>query len=193
MVKVKKDLTGQKFGRLTVIKQIDDYIDPQGNHRARWLCQCDCKNHTMVKVVDSRLKNGRTQSCGCLARELASARRKKENEFDLSGEYGIGWTTNTNKKFYFDLEDYDKIKKYCWIERINKTTGGHWLAAKINNKSVKMFHLLGFKGYDHRNRNPLDNRKENLRIATAAENSRNSSVPKNNTSGFIGVSWAKKK
>ena len=40
---------------------------------------------------------------------------KKYNKYDLSGEYGIGWTSNTNQEFYFDLEDYDKIKDYCWI------------------------------------------------------------------------------
>ena len=37
---------------------------------------------------------------------------KKYNRYDLSGEYGIGWTTNTNHVFYFDLEDYEKIKDY---------------------------------------------------------------------------------
>ena len=42
MVKVRKDLTGQRFGMLTVIKQIDDYITPNGRHHDRWLCQCDC-------------------------------------------------------------------------------------------------------------------------------------------------------
>ena len=33
---------------------------------------------------------------------------KKSNIYDLSGEYGVGWTSNTNEEFYFDLEDYDK-------------------------------------------------------------------------------------
>lgn len=192
MVKVKEVLTGKQFGRLTVLEQTDDYVNPRGKHVARWLCECCCKEHNKIKVTGARLKDGTTQSCGCLARELASARRKETNKVDLSGSFGIGWTTNTNKEFYFDLEDYDKIKNYCWIERFNKKTGGRWLAAKIDNKSVKMFHLLGFKGHDHKNRNPLDNRKENLRPATVAENSRNSSISRNNTSGFIGVSWTKK-
>lgn len=39
MVKVKEDLTGRVFGRLTVIKQVDDYIEPKsGKHRSQWLC-----------------------------------------------------------------------------------------------------------------------------------------------------------
>lgn len=38
MVKVKEDLTGRVFGRLTVIKQVDDYIEPKsGKHRSQKL------------------------------------------------------------------------------------------------------------------------------------------------------------
>lgn len=48
MVKVKKDLTGQKFGRLTVIEQAEDYIDSKGKHYAKWLCKCECGN---IKIV----------------------------------------------------------------------------------------------------------------------------------------------
>lgn len=192
IVKVKEDLTGRVFGRLTVICQSDDYIGTNGKHVARWLCECSCKQHNRIKTLGTRLKSGETRSCGCLARELAALRKHKTNQYDLSGEYGIGWTTNTGKKFYFDLEDYDLIKDYCWIERTNNSTGGKYLSAKHNGKHVKMFHLLGFKGYDHENRNPFDNRKQNLRPASYAENSRNATIQKNNTSGFIGVSWTKK-
>lgn len=43
MVKVKNDLTGQKFGHLTVIKQVEPYVNPaSGQKTARWLCKCDC-------------------------------------------------------------------------------------------------------------------------------------------------------
>ena len=43
---------------------------------------------------------------------------KKYNTYDLSGEYGIGYTTK-GEKFLFDLEDYEKIKDYCWC--VDKT------------------------------------------------------------------------
>ena len=192
MVNVKEDLTGMVFGRLTVLRQTNDYIGPNGKHVARWLCECNCDKHNQIETFSTRLKSGETKSCGCLAKELASARKRKVNNYDLSGEYGIGWTTNTNREFYFDLDDYELIKNYCWIERTNNSTGGKYLSAKHNGKHIKMFHLLGCKGYDHKNRNPFDNRKANLRPASFAENSRNASIQKNNTSGFIGVSWTKK-
>ena len=46
---------------------------------------------------------------------------------------------------------------------------------------------------DHINHNGLDNRRENLRICTNAENNRHRRKPKNNTSGYKGVCWDKSK
>ena len=62
------DLTGQKFGKLTVINQADPYISPSGYRKTRWCCECDCGNN--VVVVASDLKRGHTQSCGCFQREM---------------------------------------------------------------------------------------------------------------------------
>lgn len=205
MVDVKEDLTGRKFGRLTVIRQVEDKIGINGRHYDQWLCSCNCEEGKIKITLGAYLKKGAVSSCGCLAKEhsikvLDDNReklinvKKKENVVDLSGEYGIGWTNNTNREFYFDLEDYDKIKDYCWVEKVD-SKGYSILEAHDpvhKNKNIKMLHLLGFKNYDHKNRNPLDNRKENLRQATQQENVRNSSINKNNTSKFIGVSWSKR-
>lgn len=60
------DIAGQKFGRLTAIQ-----IDHRQGNRAIWLCKCDCGNETTASI--SNLRNGHTQSCGCLALERASA------------------------------------------------------------------------------------------------------------------------
>ena len=65
------------------------------------------------------------KSCGCLQKESEiknGKRNHKTNVYDLNGEYGIGWTFNTNKMFYFDLTDYDLIKNYCWFEHCNQKT-----------------------------------------------------------------------
>lgn len=52
------DLTGHRFGSLTVVKYA--YTDGK---RAVWRCECDCGRHTEVRV--SSLRNGNTKSCGC--------------------------------------------------------------------------------------------------------------------------------
>ncbi len=57
-----KDLTGQKFGKLTVKKLLR--IDKE--HGAIWLCDCECGNTT--EVPSRKLKSGNTKSCGCLRR-----------------------------------------------------------------------------------------------------------------------------
>lgn len=65
-----KDITGEKFGRLEVIS-----LTPKRHNRcAIWLCRCDCGN--MVEAQGSYLRNGDTQSCGCLHDEMASERLK---------------------------------------------------------------------------------------------------------------------
>lgn len=194
MVKVKEDLTGKTFGLLTVIEQADDYVAPtSGKHYARWRCQCGCEDKTIVEVLGRTLtrKNG-TRSCGCIKRMTAAEHCKsmrKFNVYDITGEYGIGWTSNTNSEFYFDLEDYDLIKDFCWHERIDKD-GYHALCSRNEDrKMIRMSALLGFKYYDHIDRNPLNNRKSNFRQATQSENMSNRSLFKNNKSGVTGVWW----
>ncbi len=68
-----KDLTGQKFGRLTVIERAGSRAWGRGSH-ATWLCECECGNKCVV--VGSQLLSGITQSCGCLRKEVASERGK---------------------------------------------------------------------------------------------------------------------
>ena len=116
--------------------------------------------------------------------------KKKYNKYDLSGEYGIGWTNNTNQEFYFDLEDYEKIKEFCWME----SDEGYIISSEPNtHKHVRMHNLVtGWKYVDHIKHMPNDNRKSQLRKANDKFNSRNRSRPANNSSGYKGVSWHKK-
>lgn len=196
MVKVKKDLTGKKFGRLTVIKQVEDHIEPSGAHVDMWLCICECEEQNIRSIAGASLRKGRTKSCGCLQRESAKAlgkSKRKINKYDLTGEFGVGLTSNTNKEFYFDLEDYDKIKDYCWIEH-SRDDGYKWITTNDHdNKKMLNLHKLisGYELCDHKNRNTFDNRKQNLREVTYSQSSMNRGLPKNNSSSFIGVSLDK--
>ena len=68
------DLTGQRFGRLTVIRY--DHTTEKGN--ACWRCRCDCGNETIVRRQN--LQSGLTQSCGCLKKELMQEKARKARE-----------------------------------------------------------------------------------------------------------------
>lgn len=65
-----KDLTGKRFGRLSVIKRTSDYIKDNGSTLVRWECLCDCGS--IVNVISGDLLSGSTKSCGCLRKEVAS-------------------------------------------------------------------------------------------------------------------------
>ncbi len=59
----KEDLLGRRFGRLIVVRE-----DEAPSRATRWICTCDCG--ISKSFLASNLKIGRSQSCGCLAREV---------------------------------------------------------------------------------------------------------------------------
>lgn len=71
-----QDLTGQRFGRLVVLKRAPTHEDPSGRKRTYWTCQCDCGN--IKDIAATSLKNGATQSCGCLQKEKTSQNNFKD-------------------------------------------------------------------------------------------------------------------
>lgn len=72
-----KDLTGQRFGRLTVLREGNRIIDGgyAMSHKARWICRCTCGNETVV--LGENLRQGNTRSCGCLGAEKRREGQKK--------------------------------------------------------------------------------------------------------------------
>lgn len=67
-----KDISNQKFGRLTAIKYIGRTFIGRS---ATWDCICDCGNKIVVDA--RRLKSGNTKSCGCLLKENGSITMKR--------------------------------------------------------------------------------------------------------------------
>ena len=99
-----------------------------------------------------------------------------------------------NTKFIIDVADYDKfVKGYSFILH-NK--GYVQYSSKKDGLCHKRLHrmIMGEpdgKMIDHINVNPLDNRRENLRVCTNQQNLFNKNKYSNNTSGFKGVSFHK--
>lgn len=59
-----KDLTGEQFGRLTVISRSDTL-----RKGTFWHCLCSCSENKHIIVSSSNLVQGNTKSCGCLRRK----------------------------------------------------------------------------------------------------------------------------
>lgn len=70
----KYDLTGQKFGRWTVLEKDLNYRKEHNlkNQETYWKCQCECG--TIKTIVRGNLINGKSKSCGCLRREQFQSR-----------------------------------------------------------------------------------------------------------------------
>lgn len=191
-VNTKEDLTGQKFGRLTVIERGPD-ITRKDTRYAAWYCYCSCGNPEKLLIAGTMLKS-KVKSCGCISKE----RFKNNNYYDLSGEYGC-CTIKDRRQFIFDLEDYELIKKYRWHanargyiiakvyypDKKGKDRDGHIFLHRL----LMNVHNISWKEcvVDHINGNVYDNRKSNLRVVTQSNNTMNSSKNSNNTSSITGV------
>ncbi len=171
-MKMKYDLTGQQFGRLKVLKRVDDHVSSGGNKYAAWLCECECGT---VKIVrGDRLRYNKTKSCGC-ARRIHDFNEMREEGNTVFIRVG-------DKEVLIDKEDLSKV----YPARVYIDNHGY---AKCRRKN-KLHKLICEcpKGYqiDHINQNKLDNRKSNLRIVTSSENNMNKK-PWSNT-GILGIS-----
>ena len=120
--------------------------------------------------------------------------------------------THGTHTMLFDEEDRELVESHKWRVYLDHNTyyatthiphpDGGWSKPrpggyKRRRRTTRPLHRLLMdppKGMviDHINHNGLDNRRENLRICTRAENSRNRGKQKNNTSGYKGVCWYKR-
>jgi len=186
----KENLIGKKYGKLL----IKDVIENSNSilKDGILICDCDC-NKKNVKMSAESVIYGFSYSCGC--ERDKNKFQKKYNKFDLSGEYGIGYTLKGNP-FYFDKEDIEIIKEHCWF-----TSNERYIRSCENdNKLIISIHrlILGMDKknklvVDHKNGKKYDNRKENLRICTSSNNCMNSKWKPNTGSGITGITYDKEK
>lgn len=157
----KKDLTGRRSGKLTVIELDHIRTFPSGQRQTIWLCLCDCGVATTVQY--SGLISSKSKSCGtCL--------RTPENEvFPM-----------------FSREDRD-LAKMQWLEATGYARRNHEYAHRIVLSRKLGRPLTDGEMVDHINRNKLDNRRSNLRLADKSLNSVNRDKRPDNSSGYIGV------
>lgn len=99
----KIDLTGNVFGRLTVL---GDDGTRNKNSNVLWLCSCECGNTTHVRA--DHLKNGRTKSCGCLNEEKKHERFKDLSNTETDNFKVIDRAYSKNQRVYWNC-----VCKHC--------------------------------------------------------------------------------
>lgn len=127
------DLTGKRFGKLTVIERDFERQKKVGSTGAYWKCKCDCGN--IVIISSTHLVRGKTKSCGCFLKEkldeilpegrnylkqfyvegtlLKNISSSKLNKNNKSGVRGVSWN-KTNKSWVATLTFKGKtvLQKY---------------------------------------------------------------------------------
>jgi hypothetical protein len=128
-----KNHIGERFGRLVVIE-----FAHMKNHKAWWLCQCDCGNTTTTSGVYLTGKTHKTRSCGCLLKEeerkngkscgrnnllkYIETKRKPKGESSRNHLYYLYKYKSHNRGLSFDLsiEEFSFLTKgncyYCGLE-----------------------------------------------------------------------------
>ena len=164
------DIIGSRYGKLTVTR-----YSGKINRHHKYFCECDCGN--TVEVFRDNLLGGHKISCAnCWHIE------KEDDHYR--------YFCSNGDSFIFDEIDFPLIFQHRWhidskgYPKTNIQNSTRTLSRLITKCSDKHF-------VDHINRDTKDNRRFNLRIAKPYENSRNSSVRKNNKCGYKGVSLHK--
>ena len=118
-------LIGQKFGKLTVIERVKNN---RFNHIC-YRCKCDCGGETVVDAAN--LRNGNTNSCGCIKSkgEMIINIWLQEHNIDFRSQYSFNdCIMSTGRRPFFDFVLFKDNKPYLIIEyngiQHYKSTGG---------------------------------------------------------------------
>ena len=154
----KKDLTGQPFGRLTVIRQ---YGRTKNGH-GTWLCRCDCGNE--VVVSGDHLRNEHTQSCGCLSRERSTTHGCANEPWYPIYRAMMERCGHLEGASERDLRNYrDRGIVVCDLWQKSPQAFGDWLLAHGWRKGLQIDRIDNNKGYS----------PDNCRVVTCKENNNN--------------------
>src|SRR4051812_4020618 len=94
---LRADKTGQRFGKLVVIKPI-----AVSGRETRWICRCDCGGSKTVQ--GGSLVSGKTRSCGCLMKGINQTHGQAKAK---TSEY-IAWKSARQRCHYRKHKDYSR-------------------------------------------------------------------------------------
>lgn len=158
-----EDLTGRRFGRLTVIRRAETQ-----NYRTRWICRCDCGQEKTVASRD--LKSGKVKSCGCLRRDVS-----EKNKKDIAGRR-FGRLTAL-----YPTQNRDRHGAVCWMCRCDCGNLTEAAVPSLMNGSCKSCGCL-----KKENQEKIQSRLHRI-DGTCVEFLEKRKKRKDNKSGFRGV------
>ena len=144
-----KDLTGEHFGKLTVLYRLPDHITPSGQKQRLWRCKCECGNE--CDVYATQLKKGKN-SCGCILKE-----KKKNNAIAKNNAL---LEKRINNAIKLEKKRQEKKKK---IEQEKKKKKKDYL--EKNSLATKNPGLLKEWDYDKNTINPNEINANSSKIA----------------------------
>lgn len=140
------DITGNKYGMLTVIRRAENA--PKGI--TRWECQCDCGN--IVIVRGRNLKNGAVKSCGC----LKSVANKKRSRHNMTGTRLYQAWANIKQRCYHENNPWYKFYgargiKMCDIWRESFEAFAEWALSNGYQDDLTIERINNDRGYEPNN------------------------------------------
>lgn len=132
MARPRKDITGMRFGRLTVTRRAEDQVK-YGRRMCMWECKCDCGNTKIAYIGE--LSKGNIKSCGCLHDENSYEQAKLTNKNECAEGTKLCMLTAKKRK-----DNKSGCKGVFFNKRDNL-----WVAYITISK--KRIHLGGFKDY----------------------------------------------
>ncbi len=96
---MREDLTGKKFGRLTVVE-----FSHKNRNRVYWKCQCDCGNEVTIRA--DGLKTGHTNSCGCYNKEVLRNAKWNETHGKSKSKIHEIWRNMKNRCYNPNTDEY---------------------------------------------------------------------------------------
>lgn len=183
--KLPMDLTGERYGSLTIIKPDNR---PHKGHSQYWWCQCDCGS-APKSVCGSHLRSGKIVSCGCKTAELISAANKQPPHSVEKDDEGL-YFVSKERKIRFDEEDLDVVTACLWtVDSLGYCCGTYkGENIRLHRAIMRKYHDIQGIEIDHKNGDLNDYRKSNLRLATHAENMKNTTLQRKGARKHKGVS-----
>lgn len=167
-MEVINDLTGRKFGRLTVLE-----VAERTGRKTYWLCKCDCGN--LTKVQTAYLNNAHTKSCGCLQKTTVTTHGKKKTKlygvwasmkercinikhpaYENYGGRGITMCDEWREDFqtFYDWAMESGYQEGLTIDRKDndgnyEPSNCRWVTCKIQGNNTRRNHYIEFNGERH--------------------------------------------